>query len=91
MDIFITFFVGFVIGSIISLGLYAVFVVHRIEKIEKQSKKILDEKNIGNLRIDRSDPDSVYLFAELNPRSDLHDGEQIVMTVVDKNYISDSQ
>lgn len=45
--------------------------------------------NVGNIRIDRSDPDGPYLFLELKEGVDRLSKRRYAMCrIVDKNYVS---
>lgn len=47
------------------------------------------EKSVGTLRIDTSDPDGPYLFLELHtPISEVMRHKQVTMNVSTENYIS---
>lgn len=52
---------------------------------------IFQEKPIGSLRVDQSDPDSgPYLFLELDPggANEIHKKQRVSLRVEIKNYIS---
>lgn len=52
---------------------------------------IFQEKPIGSLRVDQSDPDSgQYLFLELDPggANEIHKKQRVSLRVEIKNYIS---
>lgn len=46
-------------------------------------------KAVGDLRIDRSDPDGPYLFLELDkPLSSFEQAEYVIFRIKNENYIS---
>ena len=71
------FIFGITIGFVIGL------VVAGIAKIAVSSK------NVGNLRIDRSDPDGPFMFLELKePPRVVEAQEYVTLKVIAENYIS---
>lgn len=66
--------------AVMALGILAGFLI---------SKGLYERRNVGTLRIDRSDPDDgAYFFLEVTNLKRIQNGKLITMRVKEENYIS---
>ena len=79
-----TIFFGLVILLIAILSFISGFIFWEARNRDRNYKEA-----VGDLRIDRSDPDGPYLFLELDkPLSSFEQDEYVVFRIKNENYIS---